>query len=85
MVGGGGETKTLLLAARYADACNVFASNPDDVAHKLEVLRPHCDAEDTSFAAIQKTALYNKPVLEAPDAFLAAAEQTPSSASPSGQ
>ncbi len=36
-VGGGGEKKTLLLVARYAEACNVFASSPDDVAHKLDV------------------------------------------------
>jgi F420-dependent oxidoreductase-like protein len=41
LVGGGGEKKTLLLAARYADACNLFGSSPADVAHKLEVLRSH--------------------------------------------
>src|SRR6266571_9548730 len=45
LVGGGGERKTLLLAARYADACNLFGTSSADVAHKLEVLRSHCDAE----------------------------------------
>src|SRR4029453_18033677 len=40
-VGGGGERKTLLLAARYADACNLFGSSPDDAAPKLDVLRSH--------------------------------------------
>ena len=39
LIGGGGERKTLRLVARYADACNLFAFDPDEVAHKLEVLR----------------------------------------------
>ncbi len=43
MIGGGGERKTLRLVARYGDACNLFASSPDEVAHKLDVLRGHCD------------------------------------------
>src|SRR6478736_2350747 len=42
MIGGGGEKKTLLLVARHADACNLFGSSPEDVAHKLDVLRAHC-------------------------------------------
>ena len=37
MIGGGGEQKTLRLVARYADACNLFAT--PDIPHKLEVLR----------------------------------------------
>src|SRR6266700_4065023 len=43
LIGGGGEKKTLALVARYADACNLFGSSPADVAHKLAVLRSHCD------------------------------------------
>jgi F420-dependent oxidoreductase-like protein len=75
-VGGGGEKKTLLLAARYADACNVFASSPDDVAHKLDVLRRHCDDEGRAYDRIAKTALYVGPsVLDNTDRFLADAEQ----------
>lgn len=42
MVGGSGERKTLRLVARYADACNLFATDPAGVAHKLEVLDRHC-------------------------------------------
>jgi len=41
IVGGGGERRTLRLAARYADAANVFG----DVAnarHKAAILRRHC-------------------------------------------
>jgi len=57
MIGGGGEQKTLRLVARYADACNVFGG-PDDLAHKLEVLRRHCDAVGRDYDAIEKTVYY---------------------------
>jgi len=73
LVGGGGERKTLLLAARYADACNVFGSSPADVAHKLEVLRSHCDAEGRDYDAITKTVLAVRPALADVDGFVAAA------------
>src|SRR4051794_25436926 len=45
LIGGTGEKKTLRLVARYADACNLFASDVDEVAHKLEVLEQHCKTE----------------------------------------
>jgi len=32
LVGGSGERKTLRLVARYADACNLFATSPRDIA-----------------------------------------------------
>jgi F420-dependent oxidoreductase-like protein len=75
LVGGGGERKTLLLAARYADACNVFATSPADVAHKLDVLRAHCDAEGRDYDRIQKTVLAVRPALADVDAFVAAAAE----------
>jgi F420-dependent oxidoreductase-like protein len=75
LVGGGGERRTLRLAARYADACNVFATSPPDVAHKLEVLRSHCEAEGRDYDRIQKTVLAVRPVLADVDAFLAAADE----------
>jgi F420-dependent oxidoreductase-like protein len=75
MVGGGGEKKTLLLVARYADACNLFAVSPEEVARKLDVLRAHCDAEGRDYDTITKTAVYTDRVLEDPDTFLAAAER----------
>ncbi|CCK25577.1 luciferase [Streptomyces davaonensis JCM 4913] len=58
MIGGGGEKKTLRLVARHADACNLFASSPEEVAHKLDVLRRHCDTEGRDDAAIRRTILY---------------------------
>ena len=56
MVGGGGEKKTLRLVAQYADACNI-ASGPD-AAHKLDVLRQHCDAVGRDYDEVEKTTMF---------------------------
>jgi F420-dependent oxidoreductase-like protein len=56
MIGGGGERKTLRLVAQYADACNVFGT-PEVVAHKIAVLRGHCDAVGRDIGGIEVTAL----------------------------
>ena len=53
LIGGQGERKTLLLVARYADACNLF--DTPELAHKLDVLRGHCAAEGRDYDAIEKT------------------------------
>ncbi|MDX3525855.1 LLM class F420-dependent oxidoreductase [Streptomyces sp. ID05-39B] len=58
LIGGGGERKTLRLVARYGDACNLFASSPEEVRHKLDVLRGHCEAEDRDYGTILKTLTY---------------------------
>jgi F420-dependent oxidoreductase-like protein len=42
LVGGGGERRTLRLAARYGHACNVLGRDPAVVAHKIDVVRQHC-------------------------------------------
>jgi F420-dependent oxidoreductase-like protein len=75
LVGGGGERRTLLLVARYADACNVFGSSPQDVGHKLDVLRSHCADEGRDYDRIDKTVLAVRPVLADVDGFLAAAAE----------
>jgi alkanesulfonate monooxygenase SsuD/methylene tetrahydromethanopterin reductase-like flavin-dependent oxidoreductase (luciferase family) len=41
LLGGGGERRTLALAARYADVANVLGDLPT-VARKAAVLRSHC-------------------------------------------
>jgi F420-dependent oxidoreductase-like protein len=53
MIGGQGERKTLRLVARYGDACNLFAGPA--LAHKLEVLREHCEREGRDYDDIEKT------------------------------
>ncbi len=53
LIGGSGERKTLRLVARYADACNLFDS--PELAHKLDVLRQHCERENRDYATIEKT------------------------------
>ncbi|MFI5585896.1 LLM class F420-dependent oxidoreductase [Amycolatopsis sp. NPDC051758] len=61
MIGGSGERKTLRLVAQYGDACNLFGTSPEDVAHKLDVLRRHCDDVGRDYADIRKTILANNP------------------------
>ncbi|MBN6041890.1 LLM class F420-dependent oxidoreductase [Amycolatopsis sp. 195334CR] len=67
LIGGGGERKTLRLVAQYGDACNLFGSSPEDVRHKLDVLRRHCDDVDRDYAAIRKTIIANNPRPEPAD------------------
>ena len=57
LIGGSGERKTLRLVAKYADACNLFSTGPDEIAHKLDVLRAHCDTEGRDYDTITKTML----------------------------
>ncbi|MDF0530066.1 LLM class F420-dependent oxidoreductase [Tsukamurella sp. 8F] len=74
LIGGGGEKKTLRLVAQYADRCNLFATTPDDVAHKLDVLRGHCDAVGRDFADIRVTVLAHGLTPETVDEFASSME-----------
>jgi F420-dependent oxidoreductase-like protein len=74
LIGGSGEKKTLRLVARYADACNLFAPDPSVVAHKLEVLDRHCDAESRDPAGIERTIIFGADPLADVDGFLTAME-----------
>lgn len=73
MIGGGGEKKTLRLVARYADACNFFG-NPDMVAHKLGVLKAHCEAVGRDVREIEVTGLLQAQPGWTPDDVLREAE-----------
>ncbi len=55
LVGGGGERRTLRLAACYADACNVFGGPSG--GHKLRVLREQCQRAGRDYDEIEKTAI----------------------------
>lgn len=51
LIGGGGERRTLRTTAMYADMWHGFGS-PDDVRHKVAVLRTHCTKVGRDPAAI---------------------------------
>ena len=55
MIGGQGEKKTLRLVAKYAQACNLFASL--ELARKLDVLRQHCEDIGRDYDEIEKTVM----------------------------
>jgi F420-dependent oxidoreductase-like protein len=74
MIGGGGERKTLRLVAQYADACNFFG-DVTEIAHKVDVLRGHCDVVGRDPNEIEVTALFrNLPDRADRDDVLRAAE-----------
>jgi F420-dependent oxidoreductase-like protein len=59
LIAGSGERKTLRLVARYGDMCNLFdlpgTGFADDLKHKLDVLRSHCDDAGRDYNTIEKT------------------------------
>ncbi len=57
-IAGGGERKTLRIAAKYADYTN-FSGMPDEFAHKSEVLKGHCDDLGRDYAEIVRSANFN--------------------------
>jgi F420-dependent oxidoreductase-like protein len=72
LIGGAGERKTLRLVARYADACNLVGADPGILAHKLDVLAYHCEAEERDPSTIEKTTIWSgsDPLADV-DGFLA--------------
>jgi alkanesulfonate monooxygenase SsuD/methylene tetrahydromethanopterin reductase-like flavin-dependent oxidoreductase (luciferase family) len=54
MIGGAGEKKTLRTVARYADMWNVVA-RIDEMVHKVEVLKRHCDDVGRDIGEIDMT------------------------------
>lgn len=57
-IAGGGERKTLRIAAQYADYTN-FDGTPDGFTHKSAVLQQHCADLGRDFDAITRSANYN--------------------------
>ncbi len=52
LIGGAGEKVTLKLAAKEADIWNNLAGFQGELAHKVDVLKRHCDAVDRDFSEI---------------------------------
>ncbi|GAA2088359.1 LLM class F420-dependent oxidoreductase [Pseudolysinimonas kribbensis] len=73
MIGGGGEKRTLKLVAQYADACNIGAG--PDAAHKLDVLRAHCDDLGRDYDTIEKTAMMGIDPSSTPDDVVRTGEE----------
>lgn len=57
-IAGGGEKKTLRVAAQHAQYTN-FDGTPEGFAHKSQVLEGHCADVGTDFGAITRSANYN--------------------------
>ena len=57
-IAGGGERKTLRIAAKYAQYTN-FDGEPDGFRRKSEILARHCAEVGTDFGAITRSANYN--------------------------
>ena len=55
MIGGGGEKRTLLIAAKYANEWNVWGT-PEVLIHKQSVLDAHCSDVHRDPAEIQRSA-----------------------------
>lgn len=70
LIGGSGERKTLRLVATYADACNFYGFDPDEMRHKVEVLDSHCADVGRDPAQVQRTALAGGDPFEDLDEFL---------------
>lgn len=52
LIGGAGEKVTLRLVAEKGDMWNNLAGHQDNLAHKVDVLRSHCDAVGRNFEDI---------------------------------
>ena len=55
LIGGGGEKVTLKLVAKHADWWNLPGGSLENYAHKLDVLRGHCEAVGRDYDSIVKT------------------------------
>lgn len=55
LIGGGGEQLTLRVVAKYADWWNIPGGSYETYAHKLQVLRRHCEAVGRNYDDIVKS------------------------------
>lgn len=74
VIGGSGERKTLRLVATYADACNLFATTPEQVAHKIAVLDRHCADVGRDPTEVRRTVIGGPDPVSDPADFLRQAQ-----------
>lgn len=75
-IGGGGPKVTLKLVAKYGDAANFGAGNPEDFTRKAELLKQHCDAVGRDYDEIIKSTNINILPIEKGDDPEAAFERS---------
>ncbi|MDZ4769513.1 MAG: LLM class F420-dependent oxidoreductase [Chloroflexota bacterium] len=63
-LGGGGEKVTLKLVAQFAQGSNFGGGDPDDMRHKVGVLREHCETVGRDLDTITRSTSLNLFLLE---------------------
>jgi F420-dependent oxidoreductase-like protein len=63
MVGGSGEKRTLKIAAKYADISHLFVNSPQELEHKVNVLKTHCNSVKRDSSHI-RIAVSFRPILD---------------------
>lgn len=67
VIGGGGERRTLRIAARFADHWNLPFASPEQFQHKRAILHEHCEAVGREPGAIRCSVQIALPAEEDPD------------------
>lgn len=77
LIGGGGERVTLKLVAQYADACNLSYVDVTELAHKLSVLKKHCEEIGRDYESIRRTVLLMCAIAETEEEAYALTQSLP--------
>ena len=75
LIGGGGERHTLGIVARYADWYNFNSCTVEEYAHKVSILKQHCDRVGRNPAEIKLTYLGTVSVAEDPAKVVRSSEK----------
>lgn len=74
LIGGSGEKKTLRMVAQYADVWSCATTSIEELAHKVDVLKQHCENVGRDPAEIRKMAGVFADPFDNVDEYLALAE-----------
>jgi alkanesulfonate monooxygenase SsuD/methylene tetrahydromethanopterin reductase-like flavin-dependent oxidoreductase (luciferase family) len=75
MLGMSGEKRAMRVVARHADWWNIGVRPIDELRHKLDVLRRHCEAEGRDFGSLRKTLNVRVAIARSHSAALELAER----------